>query len=322
VRGIRLHPAVPRRGHAEPVDPFLGDAHNLTRQVAALRNQARVMPLDDVLDHLAEGAPLPAGAVHLSIDDGFAGTMTAAEVLDDHRLPWTLFVSVEAVLDGRPPWFVRIADALWCSHNILGDDGTLHDVSDREGKDRFLHAAMTLVLDAPGDARDDVVDGLLALPGMAHPDGTRWPFLGPAELRQLAGAGVTIGSHGATHVDLTNTSDPELEREVTAHRRLADVIGAPVRYFSYPHGRHDRRTRAAVAGEHDLAVAGPSVPWSVTRLVQPRHDAGTDRRGLDVALHGGRAPLGAARRRAAAARVDGRRLVVSRGDARRGPVVR
>ncbi len=73
-------------------------------------------------------------------------------------------------------------------------------------------------------------------------------YLTPAELRELADlTGVTIGSHGSTHVPLAGCDDRTLWRELDGSRRdLEDMIGRPVRVISYPHGSVNLRV-AAVA---------------------------------------------------------------------------
>ncbi len=69
-----------------------------------------------------------------------------------------------------------------------------------------------------------------------------WP-----QLRDLAAAGIEVGSHSSTHPDLRGVSDRQLLEECRASReRLEDGLGRPVRYFAYPFGRWDERVKAAV----------------------------------------------------------------------------
>ncbi len=60
------------------------------------------------------------------------------------------------------------------------------------------------------------------------------------QLRAMAAAGVEIGCHTRTHLDLGTTIDVETIRdEVVASRdELAERIGRPVRYFAFPFGMH------------------------------------------------------------------------------------
>ena len=75
-------------------------------------------------------------------------------------------------------------------------------------------------------------------------------YLTPSELRELAALpGVTVGSHGATHVRLAECDDAALRHELADSRRaLEDVTGREVRALSYPHGSVDRRVRDAARG--------------------------------------------------------------------------
>lgn len=73
------------------------------------------------------------------------------------------------------------------------------------------------------------------------------PYLAAAELRQLADLpGVSIGSHGASHVSLTTCDDATLWQELNGSRcSLEDVIGRPVTAIAYPHGSVNERVLAA-----------------------------------------------------------------------------
>jgi peptidoglycan/xylan/chitin deacetylase (PgdA/CDA1 family) len=67
------------------------------------------------------------------------------------------------------------------------------------------------------------------------------------ELRELAGRGVEIGSHGRTHTDLRDLSASELWREVAESREeIESELGGRCSYFAYPYGQADRRVRGVV----------------------------------------------------------------------------
>lgn len=66
------------------------------------------------------------------------------------------------------------------------------------------------------------------------------------EIRELVAAGVSIGSHSATHRDLTRVSDEDLRRELAGSRAtIADRTGVDVPTVSYPFGRCDARVLSA-----------------------------------------------------------------------------
>jgi len=88
-------------------------------------------------------------------------------------------------------------------------------------------------------------------------EGPSWPLLAASQVRELAAAGMEIGSHGTTHVRLAGLKPGELETEVAGSRAsLGELMGKPVRGFAYPYGSMDATARCAVhdAG-YDYACA-------------------------------------------------------------------
>ena len=66
------------------------------------------------------------------------------------------------------------------------------------------------------------------------------------ELRELAAAGVSIGSHARTHSRLADLDSELLDEELAGSlRELQAQVPAAVPLLAYPHGSHDERVRAA-----------------------------------------------------------------------------
>ncbi|MFJ2027071.1 polysaccharide deacetylase family protein [Streptomyces sp. NPDC087897] len=79
------------------------------------------------------------------------------------------------------------------------------------------------------------------------PLGPRKPLLTHDDLRQVAAAGMEVGSHGLRHQDLTALPDEELRRETRHSRELiGDLTGVLPEGFCYPYGYLDRRVAEAV----------------------------------------------------------------------------
>jgi peptidoglycan/xylan/chitin deacetylase (PgdA/CDA1 family) len=75
------------------------------------------------------------------------------------------------------------------------------------------------------------------------------------QIVEMANQGVTFGSHGASHRDLTRLQPSELAREIAGSKSvLEQYVNGRVRSFSYPFGRYDSRARTAV-GEAGYEVA-------------------------------------------------------------------
>lgn len=68
------------------------------------------------------------------------------------------------------------------------------------------------------------------------------------QVRELAVAGMEVGAHTRTHVDLTRCSPAQLDDEVRGSRAdLEHLLQQPVESFAYPFGRHAPAAVAAVA---------------------------------------------------------------------------
>jgi peptidoglycan/xylan/chitin deacetylase (PgdA/CDA1 family) len=68
-------------------------------------------------------------------------------------------------------------------------------------------------------------------------------YLTPLQLRELSAlSGVTIGSHGVTHVHLANCNDATLWEELHGSKcYLEDLLGKTIDSISYPYGSVDRK---------------------------------------------------------------------------------
>jgi|ERR1022692_419485 peptidoglycan/xylan/chitin deacetylase (PgdA/CDA1 family) len=73
------------------------------------------------------------------------------------------------------------------------------------------------------------------------------PTVSSSEIRLLASGSFEIGAHGLSHHTLPKFRGKELKREVAVCKaRLEDVLGEPVRMFSYPKGRYSARVVRAL----------------------------------------------------------------------------
>jgi peptidoglycan/xylan/chitin deacetylase (PgdA/CDA1 family) len=102
-----------------------------------------------------------------------------------------------------------------------------------------------------------VVANLLGRHNVWDPAGPRKELLTADQVRQIADAGMEIGSHGLRHVLLPDVTDADMVTEITASRRiLQQVSDQDVAGFCYPGGAVERHIVEAVerAG-YDYACA-------------------------------------------------------------------
>lgn len=87
------------------------------------------------------------------------------------------------------------------------------------------------------DAAFFVIAGRLGEPGSAS----------SSDVRELARAGMTVGSHGMDHIPWRSADDAQLRQEVAgAAAAIAEAAGQPVRQAAFPFGSYDRRVLSAV----------------------------------------------------------------------------
>ncbi|MDF3837919.1 polysaccharide deacetylase family protein [Cupriavidus basilensis] len=133
------------------------------------------------------------------------------------------------------------------------------------------------------------------------------PLMTRAELREWRRAGMEIGAHTRTHLDLAAAGARAARDEIEGCRHeLEDAIGEPVRHFCYPFGEYDRAVVALVreAGFHSAVTTNrgracaahdffhlPRVPVSRAthplQFLQKLLTSYEDRRGTEVARHDG-----------------------------------
>jgi peptidoglycan/xylan/chitin deacetylase (PgdA/CDA1 family) len=103
-------------------------------------------------------------------------------------------------------------------------------------------------------------------------EGPVWPLLTADGVRELAAAGIEIGSHAATHPRLAGIGPERLSAEVADSRiSLATLLGTEIRGFAYPYGSMDAAARGAVreAG-YDYACAVEASLPQIGLMALPR----------------------------------------------------
>lgn len=80
----------------------------------------------------------------------------------------------------------------------------------------------------------------------------------PADIKELAAAGVDIGGHTRGHVDLGgNLRVQQLKDEIAGCKhQLEDVIDRKVRYFAFPYGQHANLSVVAFEMAHEAGYDG------------------------------------------------------------------
>lgn len=88
-------------------------------------------------------------------------------------------------------------------------------------------------------------------------------FMKVPALRRIEAGGIEVGSHSASHVDLTQQSDAGLRHELGGSRHLLEKwLGHPVPWLCYPAGRYNAHVEA-MAEQAGYVLATTTEPGSV-----------------------------------------------------------
>ena len=221
-----------------------------------LARRFTVVPLDDMVRALAEGAPARrAGEVSLTFDDGLRNQSEIAyPILRRLGLPATFFVCPELIENRRWLWNhearsrllalpapARVAYARFC-------EAPQDDVESLVAQMKSLPLGRRLAQEQR--LRDLTPDHAITDEARQRFDPMTW-----SDVERLDPSLITVGSHTMTHPILPTLDDATLARELVDSRTMLEQrLGRPVEFFCYPNGANDARVRAAVARVYRAAV--------------------------------------------------------------------
>jgi peptidoglycan/xylan/chitin deacetylase (PgdA/CDA1 family) len=256
--------------HKFPEDPAM-----LRGQCEHLRRYYQPVAMKQVAAALHTGESLPAGAVAITVDDGYRDFLVnACPVFSKFGIPATVFL-VSDFIDGQGMlWWDRLAygfrnttqDAISFEFNGLRTMKLARQPSgawstqtgnrqasaqalpggssiDRRRSREQCRALVAELKKLPNTERTAIVDEVIAALAVSEPQSPPEEFapLSWDEIRMLAQSNVEFGAHTRTHPILSTLASPEETlHEISYSRdRLANELGTPILHFCYPNGRDD-----------------------------------------------------------------------------------
>lgn len=212
-----------------------------------------VIPLRELNARIRAGKSLMRTAA-VSFDDGYRGVFDHAwPVLEELRLPATVFVVTEAPASAEPFWWDH-PDA----ERQASSESSQHRLGELRGDGRLI--LQEIGATAPCNA-----------PLATRP--ASWDVI-----RAAARAGLDLGVHSATHRTLPRLNDEELRTEIVDSREtLARHSGVTADLFAYPYGLWDQRVRSATKAAgyamalslNPILISPHADPWAVPRVNIP-----------------------------------------------------
>ncbi len=299
----RVHPVMP-----DPqllmVRPERFEAH-----LETLSRTCAPLPLAEML-RLAARDALPPRAVAVTFDDGYADNALYAKPLLERRgVPATVFAVSGMVGAEREFWWDELerltltpgtlpgdfaltaggetlAFALGPAATYGPDEARAHagwnvlmkeDPSPRHGLYRQLYVFLRRLDEAE---RFEALERVRHMAGFGPEARETHRPLRLDELRSLAeGPMTTVGAHTVRHARLSQLAEADQREEIARSRaRLEELLGAPVREFSYPFGgrtdydafsvRAARESGCVLAVSNFAGLVGPQTdPWQIPRHI-------------------------------------------------------
>ena len=254
---LRYHAVVPD-GAAAPA--YAGPDITIPRglfaaQMRFLQRAYTPVPLAVMVEAIARHERPPGGAIAITLDDGYADNYhQALPVLRALGLPATVYVVTETVDGGAPLWMAELRTAVMASRvptlSVEIGGGRHFAIGEAGERQRAIKELTNMLVPVDAPLRRRILGTIRSDLGVNNGNaGLKDAMLTSAQIREMHGAGITIGAHTETHSNMTLVPAEQARAEIAGSReRLEQIVGAPVRDFAYPNtgGRYPHYN-AAVA---------------------------------------------------------------------------
>lgn len=238
------------------------------RHLGFLRRHFRVVEPREFARRLQSGQSFDDATCLITFDDGWHDNLTnALPLLRKHALPAVIFLPTALIGSNDCFWQERLARLLHRLSQIDRRDPSAvaalvqrYDLksvfrgNDTERKQRIHDFVRALKVLADGEIQtmmQAIAAAVDAGEADPHPD----RFLQWDDVRTMAQAGVTFGSHAVSHRILTRLPKTEVMRELAESKRTIEThAGVAVELLAYPNGDSNDATADAAKSTGYLAA--------------------------------------------------------------------
>lgn len=251
----------------EIIDPVVELAHIpaalFRKQIRHLRRYFRVVALEELVEQLETGKPIPADWAALTFDDGYRNNLSCARQIlrEEGNLPMSVFVVTEYMGANSNITLVTTLALMAIAHTRAarlrvprsGGEWAWRNLGSRRERINCYWELLPVLKALPAPEQQAVTaeffaqlaDGELA---EIRSRFSSYDWLDWDEVRELHADGVDVGGHTKTHTLLKPELSPERIRDevIGCHQRLAKELGTAPRHFAYPNGQPEDICDAAV----------------------------------------------------------------------------
>lgn len=264
LRTLMYHGVLPQVTGPAAFGNLFVDLEMFARHLRYLARNFTALSFEDVTACVQSGRPFPERALAITCDDGYRSLLThVLPLARQHRLPITAFLPAGDVLEGAGLWFdvlrVLVGDASRARGVVRVDEELVIDGRLMRDPEAAFVGLSRRILALPAERAERVIAGLRVAGQTAHVL-ERYPALSLAGWEEwrmaLAGGGLTVGSHGWTHRNLTHLTPEACREDLQRSRvRIEQELLRPCRVIAYPYGAwNDEVAQAAKQVGYTCAV--------------------------------------------------------------------
>lgn len=219
------------------------DLDRFHQQVRYLAKRRKLVPLQQIIEKLYSGDPIPYNWVAITFDDGYTDFYeNALPILEKYSAPATLFVPT-GVLDNKYELFIDTLNRIIINASISELSLTFSNVNLNlplgtvaQKRDAVLKIALN-IREWDSDMRDRFIPELAGMCGVEDYSARQKIYATPDDLQQSSEL-VEIGSHTVSHCNLGAISTASAKTEVEDSKEVLEKAWRkPVVSFAYPYGK-------------------------------------------------------------------------------------
>jgi len=219
---------------------FSCDAENFEKYLYFIKNNFRVVSLDEVNDITENKAPIKEALALITFDDGYSDNYHIAfPLLKSLKLPATFFITTNLINSNFIPWWDEIA---WYVRQLANKTIKLtpwhHALTiDKKPSRQNIRNVLQQIKLNPA-LIESQLDELRALtPAKISNHEIRNIFMTWQQVDEMAKNNMTIGAHSHTHKVFSCLSEAELDFELKESKRLIEFnLSRVINCLSYPVG--------------------------------------------------------------------------------------
>jgi peptidoglycan/xylan/chitin deacetylase (PgdA/CDA1 family) len=227
------------------VELISASTENFAWQMRYIKRNFSPITFADLIKALDNEAPLPPKPIIVTFDDGFDDNyFHAFPILKELGVPATFFIATDYIGKEKTFWYDWLAYIILHlppSCPLFLDDAysPIEITGDVKARRAIVYTILEYLKHIPDSQRIKILNRVNEEYGQIY-TGNDLAFSKPLtwdHVREMAHAGMEIGSHTVTHPILIHLSDSEIRMELTVSKEVIErEIGRPVQVIAYPIG--------------------------------------------------------------------------------------